>query len=99
MPDLIRQPWKLPGKRSTKFYKIFLLFYLTVHFPRHIIVKINTFDVMTRKKFANSLYQRVRAGGSRTGAVNGAALSIGNEGDPMGSNRVEPREQTLVPVA
>lgn len=33
------------------------------------------------------------------GEVDGAALSIGNEGGPYGSNRVEPREQALVPVA
>ncbi|OLN30462.1 hypothetical protein DSOL_3026 [Desulfosporosinus metallidurans] len=38
-------------------------------------------------------------GGSRIGEANGAARSIRNEGDLNGSNRVEPREQALVPVA
>ncbi len=32
-------------------------------------------------------------------AMDGEALSICNEEDPFGSNRVEPREQALVPVA
>jgi len=33
------------------------------------------------------------------GEVDGVALSMRNKGDPEGSNRVEPREQALVPVA
>jgi len=43
MPDLIRQQWKLPGKRSAKFYNALLYLHLTQFVPQHIIIKINAF--------------------------------------------------------
>lgn len=61
--------------------------------------KICNLNAMTGKMFATTLFKRVRVGGSRMRAADGVALSMSNEEDPKGSNRVEPREQALVPVA